>query len=88
MVLAFASLLLADAPAGCPAAGLIRFGGGAVVVRPVGSDELAPFVPLGPAPGLAERGDSIEQVGAAKPKNSPQPEQPVRTCPAVKLPIA
>jgi len=83
-MIAAALILLADAASPCAIADNARLGGGAMLVRPVGTDEAAPLVPLGPTVSVVTRATDIQQVAAKKPDvDKVAPEQ----CPAVTIHI-
>lgn len=90
MIIATALILLAEAAATCPAPGAARLGGGAILIRPVGTFEPLPFEPLGPAPSVVTRPTDIQHTAA--PANEadggdPEQDQPATQCAAVEIPI-
>jgi hypothetical protein len=64
MVAASAMLMVIEALTPCTTAGLPRFGGGAVLVRPVTSFEPVPFIHLGPTTSIRTKPERIQQTGA------------------------
>ena len=61
MIAASALILLAEAAASCALPGSDRLGGGATIVRPVGTFERIPFERLGPAASVHGDGGKIHQ---------------------------
>ena len=88
MSIAIALILAAEAATSCTA-GSSRLGGGAVLVRPVGTFEAAPFLELGPTTSIVTRPDAVQQVAAdqAEPDEAPE-DQPAEQCAATDWPIA
>ena len=83
-----AALMLADAAAPCAGADNARLGGGAMLIRPVGTDEAAPLVQLGPTVSVVAHPTEIEQVGAKKPPASHEADKAAPgQCPAVTIHI-
>ena len=89
MSIAIALILSVEAAASC-AAGSSHLGGGAVLVRPVGTFEAAPFLELGPTTSIVTRPDAVQQVAADEaPETEAGPEdQPAEQCAAADWPIA
>ena len=73
MGFAFALIALAEAAAACAPAP--RFAGGAVIVRPVGKADPAPFKRLGPSVGI-EKDKSVEQTSAPANREPSKPPEP------------
>jgi hypothetical protein len=76
-------LLLAETVTPCTTAGTPRLGGGAVLVRPVGSFEALPFERLGPTSDVREKPEGIQQAGAAALDDEAEGEPAEEQCEAV-----
>ena len=76
-------LLLAESVTPCTTAGTPRLGGGALMVRPVGSFEAAPLERLGPTYDVREKFEGIQQVGTAREEDEPESDAPEKQCEAV-----
>ena len=87
MIAAAALILLADVAAPCATADDARLGGGAMLVRPVGTDGAAPLVPLGPTVSVVTSPSEVQQVGAVKPNLTPPADQAPGQCPAISIHI-
>lgn len=74
-------LFIAQAVVPCTTAGLPRLGGGAVLVRPVSGEALAPFLQLGPTTSVQAKPNAIQQTGAAH--ELPGAIDPAQQCEAV-----
>ena len=82
MIAASTLLLLAEAVTPCTTAGTPRLGGGAVVVRPVGTFDAVPFERLGPTDSVVTRPAEIQQTAAGTGAEEPEAEQPTEQCEA------
>ena len=83
MIAAPVLILLAEATTACAPSGAYRLGGGATMIRPIGTFEPLPFEQLGPAPSVVTRPTEIQQTGAASPEpdaDEPEAEQPAQQC--------
>jgi len=87
MITAAALILLADIAAPCATAENARLGGGAMLVRPVGTDGAAPLVELGPTLSVVTRPTEIQQVAAPKTADKPNAEPAADQCPAASIHI-
>ncbi len=85
MIAATALILLAEAATACTVPGAARLGGDALLVRPIGTREPAPFIRLGPATRIVTRSMEIQQISATTgtAEASPRTQQ----CAAVVIPI-
>ena len=83
MIVASTLLLLAETVTPCTTAGTPRLGGGAVLVRPVGSFEALPFERLGPTSDVRTRPEDIQQTGAAGEDDEPEGDAPEEQCEAL-----
>lgn len=75
-------LLMAQAVTPCTTAGTPRLGGGAVLVRPVGSFAARPFEQLGPAEDVRQKPRGVQQAGAADAGGEPQGDASGQQCAA------
>lgn len=80
MSAAIALILLAEAASSCAPAGAARLGGGAVLVRPVGTFAPAPFERLGPAASVVAKSQGIRQTGAPSEAEEPDADPPAEQC--------
>jgi hypothetical protein len=80
-------LMLAEAVAACASPGGARLGGGAMVVRPVGTLEPMAVQPLGPTTSVVSRPTEIQQTGAAGKTDEPAAEEPAEQCEATPVEI-
>lgn len=80
-------LMLAEAVAACAAPGEPRLGGGAMVVRPVGTLEPMAVQPLGPTTSVVSRPTEIQQTGAAEEADEPITDEPAEQCEATQVEI-
>jgi len=90
MISATGLILLAEAATACSPPGAGRLGGGAIMVRPVGTFDALPFEHLGPAPSVVSRPTDIQhtavEAGQAKPGEDQKP-QPADQCAPAEIPI-
>lgn len=87
MSLAIALTLMAEAAAVCPP-GAHRLGGDAVLVRPVGTFEAAPFERLGPVESVVSRPTEIQQAAAETKAGEADGEAAEDPCEAAPVSIA
>ncbi len=87
MIAASALILLAEAAASCALPGSDRLGGGATIVRPVGTFERIPFERLGPAASVHGDGGKIHQTATPETNQEPDADRPAEQCEAVATPI-
>ena len=86
MIAASALILLAEATTSCALPGSDRLGGGATIVRPVGTFEHIPFERLGPATSVHGDGGKIRQTEATV-GAEPDSDRPAKQCEGVAIPI-
>lgn len=86
-MIAAAMILLADVAAPCATTENARLGGGAMIVRPVGTDGAAPLVQLGPTVSVMTTPTEIQQVGASNPADKADAEPAADQCPAIAIHI-
>ena len=80
MIAATALLLMAEAASAC--APVTRLGGGALLVRPVGTFEALPFERLGPVESILSPPTEIQQTGAEAEVESDEAEAELPPCEA------
>ena len=85
MIAVSAFILMAQAAPPCAAPEASRLGGGALLVRPIGTNEPAPFIWLGPSTHVVTRSMEIEQTGATT--GTPEADPPSQQCEADEIPI-
>jgi hypothetical protein len=80
------ALILAQAVSVCAPAAPVELPGGATIVRPVGTVEPIPFLPLGPATGLP-KSEALKRASVPAQTGSPVEEPPVAHCSRVPVHI-
>lgn len=89
MIAATALLMMAEAATACaPLGGFARLGGGALLVRPVGTFEPLPFERLGPTESVVTRPTEIQQAAAEAEADEQGDETATEQCEVVAISIA